>query len=106
MNASQDFSHYLIPRFTSFRYVPELIASDVKFAVNNGRTSLVLSERIERLNILYDVLKDSAQNVIFITGKGSMREKDLITRESTRFLFLCVANGKPFAYQEFYCARV
>ena len=101
MNASQDFGHYLIPRFTSFHYMPELaesenknpsinkyyeklilsqarnvlIASDVKTAIENRRTPLVLSERIEHLNLLYDELKESAQNVIFITGKGTQKQK-------------------------------
>ena len=101
MNASQNFSHYLIPRFTSFHYIQELaetesknssinqyyeklivnaarndlIIEDVKNAVVNGRTPLVLSERIEHLNLLYKSLKDSAQNVIFITGKGTQKQK-------------------------------
>ena len=101
MNASQDFAHYFIPRFTSFHYVPEnlepdnknpsinqfyeklisnqarneLIVADVKKAVECNRTPLVLSERIEHLNLLYDSLKDSAQNVIFVTGKGTQKQK-------------------------------
>ena len=78
MNAVQDFAHYFIPRFSSFHYVPEhdeldsknpsinqyyeklvesqarnnLIIEDVKNAVKDGRTPLILSERIEHLNIL------------------------------------------------------
>lgn len=100
MNAAQDFAHYFIPRFSSFHYVPELtesknpsinqyyeklisnstrnelIITDVKNAVKDGRTPLILSERIEHLNILYEKLSDSAQNVIFITGRGTQKQKN------------------------------
>lgn len=100
MNAAQDFAHYFIPRFSSFHYVPELtesknpsinqyyeklisnstrnelIIADVKKAVKDGRTPLILSERIEHLNILYEKLSDSAQNVIFITGRGTQKQKN------------------------------
>ena len=100
MNAAQDFAHYFIPRFSSFHYVPELtesknpsinqyyeklisnstrnelIIADVKNAVKDGRTPLILSERIEHLNILYEKLSNSAQNVIFITGRGTQKQKN------------------------------
>lgn len=100
MNAAQDFAHYFIPRFSSFHYVPELtesknpsinqyyeklisnstrnelIIADVKNAVKDGRTPLILSERIEHLNILYEKLSDSAQKVIFITGRGTQKQKN------------------------------
>ena len=100
MNAVQDFAHYFIPRFSSFHYVAELtesknpsinqyyeklisnstrnelIIADVKKAVKDGRTPLILSERIEHLNILYEKLSNSAQNVIFITGRGTQKQKN------------------------------
>lgn len=100
MNAAQNFAHYFIPRFSSFHYVPELtesknpsinqyyeklisnstrnelIIADVKNAVKEGRTPLILSERIEHLNILYEKLSDSAKNVIFITGRGTQKQKN------------------------------
>ena len=101
MNETQNFSHYFIPRFSSFHYVPELtesdsknpsinqyygkliansarnnlIIEDVKNAVLQGRTPLVLSERIEHLNLLHERLSDSAQNVIFITGRSTQKQK-------------------------------
>ena len=101
MNEAQNFSHYFIPRFSSFHYVPELaesdsknpsinqyygkliansarnnlIIEDVKNAVLQGRTPLILSERIEQLNLLHEQLSDSAQNVIFITGHGTQKQK-------------------------------
>lgn len=37
-----------------------------------------MSERIEHLNILYEKLSDSAQNVIFITGRGTQKQKNEI----------------------------
>lgn len=94
MNAAQSFYHYFIPRFTSFHYLAEkadnknpsinqyyekiiensarneLIFSDVKSAIENQRTPLILSERLEHLEFLQEQLKDCAQNVILITGKG------------------------------------
>ena len=100
MNEAQNFAHYFIPRFSSFHYVPELtesknpsinqyyeklisnstrnelIIADVKNAVKDGRTPLILSERIEHLNILYEKLSNSAQNVIFITGRGTQKQKN------------------------------
>lgn len=104
MNTAQDFAHYFIPRFSSFHYVPELtesdsknpsinqyyeklisnsfrnelIIEDVKNAVKAGRTPLILSERIEHLNLLYERLSDSAQNVIFITGRDTQKQKNEI----------------------------
>ena len=101
MNQSQGFEHFFIPRFTNFHYVPELakaesknpsinifyenlianqarnelIIQDVKNAVEVGRCPLVLSERIEHLSLLYAELKGFAQNVIFITGKGTQKQK-------------------------------
>ena len=101
MNEAQDFSHNFIPRFSSFHYVPELaesdsknpsinqyyekliansarnelIIEDVKKAVKENRTPLVLSERIEHLKLLYKKLSASARNVIFITGRGTQKQK-------------------------------
>ena len=99
MNERQNFAHYFIPRFTSFHYLPEiseskipsinqfyekliqnpvrneLIVKDVKSAVEKGRTPLVLSERIEHLNLLYGKLSDFSKNVVLITGKGTQKQK-------------------------------
>ena len=99
MNERQNFAHYFIPRFTSFHYLPEiaesknpsinqyyekliqnparneLIVKDVKSAAEKEKTPLVLSERIEHLNILYEKLSDCARNVVLITGKGTQKQK-------------------------------
>lgn len=84
INAAQSFYHYFIPRFTSFHYLAEkadnknpsinqyyekiiensarneLIFSDVKLAIENQRTPLILSERLEHLEFLQEQLKDCA----------------------------------------------
>lgn len=100
MNKMQNFDHYFIPRFSNFHFKPdsnttdknrsinsyyaelvknearnELIAEDVKNAVKNGRTPLVLSDRIEHLETLEKRLKNSAKNVILITGRGTSKQK-------------------------------
>ena len=99
MNAAQDFSHYFIPRFTSFHYIAEmvdnknpsinkyykkmienearngLIISDVKKSIKNHKTPLILSERVEHLEFLQEQLKECAQNVFLITGKGTQKQK-------------------------------
>ena len=124
MNAVQNFAHYFIPRFSSFHYIPELtdsdsknpsinqyyeklisnsvrnelIIEDVKNAVKAARTPLVLSERIEHLNLLYKQLADSAKNVIFITGRGTQKQKNEILEKlrtvSSDESLIILATGK------------
>ena len=59
MNAAQNFAHYFIPRFSSFHYVPELTES-----------------KNPSVNQYYEKLSDSAQNVIFKTGRGTRKQKN------------------------------
>lgn len=100
MNKIQNFDHCFIPRFSNFHFKAdsnttdknrsinsyyaelvknearnELIAEDVKNTVKNGRTPLVLSDRIEHLETLEKRLKNSAKNVILITGRGTSKQK-------------------------------
>lgn len=97
MNDLQNFSRFFIPRFTSFHIIQSkekncsinqfyeelvqdearnsLIISDVKECVENGKTPLVLSDRIEHLENFAEKLKDAAKNVILITGKGTNKQK-------------------------------
>ena len=107
MNKQQDFSLYLIPRFTSFKPLSneksveemniteiyselcesssrnEQIIEDITEAVLNGRTALVLSERISHISMLAEKLQAAAQNVIIITGKGTQKQKrELLERLS------------------------
>ncbi|MCR5400023.1 MAG: DEAD/DEAH box helicase family protein [Treponema sp.] len=122
MNATQSFSHYFIPRFTSFHYLAEktdnknpsinqyyekiiensarneLIISDVKSAIENQRTPLILSERLEHLELLHEQLKDCAQNVVLITGKGTQKQKreqlENLNNISTEESLIILATGK------------
>ena len=98
MNEVQGFAHYFQPRFTSFHTVEnkegkepgindyyekmcqsdarnQLIIEDVIKSVENGRTPLILSDRISHLEYLEEKLKSSAKNVILITGKGTQKQK-------------------------------
>ena len=59
MNPAQDFAHYFIPRFSSFHYVPKLTES-----------------KNPSINQYYEKLSDSAQNVIFKTGRSTQKQKN------------------------------
>ena len=52
-----------------------LIIEDVKNAVVESRTPLILSDRIEHLKTLKERLVDCAKNVILITGRGTQKQK-------------------------------
>ena len=98
MNEVQRFAHYFQPRFTSFHTVEnkegkepgindyyekmcqsearnQLIIEDVIKSVENGRTPLILSDRISHLEYFEEKLESSAENVILITGKGTQKQK-------------------------------
>ena len=122
MNRVQNFEHYFIPRFTNFHitaatetntqhsiqnYYSEivqaearnmLIVSDVKAAVKEGRTPLVLSDRIEHLKILEEYLKDAAIHVIMITGKGTQKQKkaqlEVLNKVPSSESLIVLATGK------------
>jgi len=122
MNRVQNFEHYFIPRFTSFHIAADnqanlqpsiqnyysemvkadarniLIMSDVKAAVKEGRTPLVLSDRIEHLKLLKEGLKDAAANVIMITGKGTQKEKkeqlEVLNKVPASESLIVLATGK------------
>lgn len=90
------FKHILVPRFTKFRadtndekltitdvyrqisesrYRNELIVDDVKTAVQNGRTPIIISERMTHINVLTEMLNDAADNVIILSGQGTSKAK-------------------------------
>lgn len=91
------FEHTLVPRFTKFRctvtdkkltitdvykelseseYRNNLIISDVNTAVKSGRTPIIISERMSHINTLAELLKDSADNVVILSGQGSSKVKN------------------------------
>ena len=122
MNRVQNFEHYFIPRFTNFHIAAEnaenskpaiqnyysemikaeprnlLIVSDVQAAVKDGRTPLVLSDRIEHLKVLKENLKDAAANVIVITGKGTQKQKkeqlEMLNKVPASESLIVLATGK------------
>ena len=92
----QGFERILVPRFTKFRCTAtdkkltitdiykelsesgsrnKQIVNDVKTAVANGRTPIVISERTSHLRSLYETLADAADNVIIISGQGTAKSK-------------------------------
>ncbi len=96
------FEHILVPRFTRFREDAEgekptitdiyrqlteneqrsaMIAADVGAAVKAGRTPIVISERMSHIERLSELLKDSADNVIILSGQGTAKtKKELLER--------------------------
>ena len=91
------FAHAVIPRFTRFSQpltdaLPwnitdayaalqtnetrnAQIVNDVIRAVAAGRTPIVLTERYEHAQVLAQLLDRKAQNVILLSGKGTVKEK-------------------------------
>ena len=115
---NQGFKRLLIPRFTSFRSITsdsktyvqvtqdlsedkirnELIIEDVKAAIQNGRTSLVLTTRTAHVRVLAQMLMPFADHVIQLVGADSAKEKRLALQNlqsiPTSESLVIVATGK------------
>ncbi len=107
---SRDFSHYIIPRFTSFRSLNskektitqiyaeitensnrnKQIISDALAAVENGRTPIIITERTEHIELLNNILKNHCDNIMTLMGKVSAKEK----RETMQRLSSITADEK------------
>ena len=92
---SRDFSHYIVPRFTTFRSLNskektitqiyteiienanrnKQIMSDALAAVENGRTPIIITERTEHIELLKNMLRNKCDNIITLMGKISAKEK-------------------------------
>ena len=90
-----EIARILVPRFTSFRLVPEenitfqrltdsligdevrnnLIVSDVQQALAEGRTPIILTSRTSHVEMLSRLLSDGHKHVISLIGSVSAREK-------------------------------
>ena len=91
------FDHIMIPRFTSlnpilltsFNNIPtihtdlvntdgrnRMIVNDVISALREGRTPLVLTERVEHVNVLADVLESETENIEIIRLYGGLSRKE------------------------------
>ena len=93
--AKRDFTHFLVPRFTSFRKTFEqgtvitqiytelansdlrngMIVSDVLQSLERGRSPIVLTERKAHAETLCEMLTGKCKNVILLTGAASAKEK-------------------------------
>ena len=119
MNKNQKFSHYLIPRFTTFHSINdvkdkninqyyfelvenqarnEMIVADVKSAIEVGKTPLILSDRISHLELLKEKVSNFAKNVFLVSGKGTIKQKksllDAISAVPASESMIILATGK------------
>lgn len=91
------FEHAVIPRFTAFSQpfnesrawtITDIyramqrdekrnaqIMADVIHAVSSGRTPLVLTERYDHAKLLFGLLSERTERVVFLSGRGSTKEK-------------------------------
>jgi len=88
------FTQYLIPRFTNFRWLADdisytdlctelmkdpvrnnLILKDILAEYRNSGKIIVLSERVEHLNILFDMLSYACEDVYMLSGQTKMSER-------------------------------
>ncbi len=115
---SRDFSHYIVPRFTSLRILnsgektitqiyAEIMASDNRNkqivtdatnAVKSGRTPIIITERTEHIEILKDMLQGKCKNIITLMGKISSKEKretmERLSEISDSKELIIIASGK------------
>ena len=115
---SQVFKRLLIPRFTSFRSITsdsktyvqvtqdlsedkirnEFIVEDVRTAIQEGRTPLVLTTRTAHVKVLAQMLMPFADHVIQLIGADSAKEKRLALQKlqsiPTSETLVVVATGK------------
>lgn len=91
----QNFVRTLIPRFTSFRNVSsetktytqivealatdemrnKLIVDDVRKAINDGRTPIILTNLTSHVRVLAEMLSPYANHVVSLIGADSAKEK-------------------------------
>lgn len=115
---NQTFKRLLIPRFTSFRNISsdtktyvqvtqdlsedkvrnEFIVEDVRIAIQEGRTPLVLTTRTAHVKALVQMLIPFADHVIQLIGADSAKEKRLALQNlqsmPTSESLVIVATGK------------
>ncbi|MCI7349720.1 MAG: DEAD/DEAH box helicase family protein [Ruminococcus sp.] len=124
------FEHILVPRFTKFRCTVtdkkltitdiykelsesesrnKLIVSDVKTAVESGRTPIIISERMSHIYTLSEMLKDSADNVILLSGQGTAKVKNKLIERVREIpddqTLILLATGK-YIGEGFDCPRL
>lgn len=114
----REFSHYIIPRFTSFRSLnskektitqiyaeitqsdsrKKQIIDDAIIAMENGRTPIIITERTEHIEVLKNMLVGKCENVITLMGKASAKEKritnELLSSIKDDENLIIIASGK------------
>ncbi len=114
------FDHFIIPRFTAFRIhsfsekewtIQELYAEIIKNEIRNqlivddvvechqkGKNCIVLSERVEHVKILSEMLRQKIPDAISVTGgmgnKGTREIMQKITESSKDKPLIIVATGR------------
>ncbi len=102
--ANRPFDHYVIPRFTSLRipfdrnedelsindvyseimkndFRNQLIIEDVIDNYKLGRNCVILSQRVEHVDLLTEKLKEEVPDVIKLTGKiGNKKAREIISQ--------------------------
>lgn len=75
-----------------------MVCSDIVEAVKNGRSPIVLTERNEHLDLLYQKLASQIQNIIILRGgmgaKSMKKARDLITSIPDHEARLILASGR------------
>ena len=97
---NQGFKRLLIPRFTSYRNITQdnktyvqitqdlsednirngFIVEDVRIAIQEGRTPLVITTRTAHVKALAQMLMPFADHVIQLIGEDSAKEKRLASQ--------------------------
>lgn len=114
----QSFVRTLIPRFTSFRNISpdtktytqtiealstdevrnKLIIEDVKAAIAEGRTPIILTNLTSHVRILTELLQPHAMHVVSLVGADSVKEKRMAMEKlaiaPTSKSLVIVATGK------------
>ena len=111
------FSKILMPRFTKFKYqkeyemlsYPDLcnklykdnirneqIINDIIVEYNNDKRILVLTERNEHIDILFELLKDKCKNIFKINGSAKTSEKKVFINSINGLNdnFIIISTGK------------
>ena len=90
----QGIGHYFVPRYTrvidtaesrsdinkaynlisTSKVRNEMIVNDVKYSISQNRTPVILTRYKEHAKLLYDMLKDEADNVFLLYGDNSDKE--------------------------------
>ena len=116
---NRGFEHYIIPRFTSLKKYSitdeskittiyndlmlndarnNLIVNDVIKAYKDSRNIIILTERIDHIQKLSEMLKGKCENIIALSGKMSAKEKKIAENQISQLnncdKFILIATGK------------